>query len=221
MERPVLLLLLLLLVFVAAGACAAAGDDAVEGPHLLYLSDRNFEHDTQAATGQTTGSWLVLFTDPDFEGGKDAELALRKLLEETRDGHPLFAKVDVAKSPKTRKRFSITNPPQLKLFHDRRMFDYSGDWTAETISEFVKQGWKETRAEEVPPEAALGGDLMEAFQHKYSQALQFLGSHPMALAVAGTMVAVAGYSITSGILGGNGKARRRSGKKSARGRKKD
>lgn len=31
---------------------------------LRKLTDQNFEHDTQAATGQTTGHWFALFSSP-------------------------------------------------------------------------------------------------------------------------------------------------------------
>lgn len=30
----------------------------------IILTDENFEHDTQAASGSTTGDWLVLFCEP-------------------------------------------------------------------------------------------------------------------------------------------------------------
>jgi len=30
----------------------------------IELTDENFEHDTQSATGGTTGDWLVLFCEP-------------------------------------------------------------------------------------------------------------------------------------------------------------
>ena len=43
---------------------------------VIELTDANFEHDTQASTGATTGDWFVAFTDgrnspqeisPDFD----------------------------------------------------------------------------------------------------------------------------------------------------------
>ena len=35
----------------------------VEGKKAYQLTDDNFEHDTQATTGATTGDWLVLFCE--------------------------------------------------------------------------------------------------------------------------------------------------------------
>lgn len=54
------LLLLLVLPTLAVFADRDDDDFGLEGEaprELLMLSDRNFEHDTQAATGQTTGAW--------------------------------------------------------------------------------------------------------------------------------------------------------------------
>ena len=54
-----LLLVLLPLLLVSAIESADIGEfEEEEAPRqLVPLTDRNFEHDTQAATGQTTGSW--------------------------------------------------------------------------------------------------------------------------------------------------------------------
>lgn len=54
------LVLLLVLPLLAVAAVDESNDwevDEVERRQLKALSDRNFEHDTQAATGQTTGHW--------------------------------------------------------------------------------------------------------------------------------------------------------------------
>ena len=36
---------------------------AVTRAQYKLLTDENFEHDTQATTGSTTGDWLLLFCD--------------------------------------------------------------------------------------------------------------------------------------------------------------
>lgn len=46
--------------------------------------------------------------------------------------------VNVLESPKIRKRFSMTQMPQLRLFRDRRMFVYKGEWNAASISAFIQ-----------------------------------------------------------------------------------
>ena len=58
MKGVVLLLFLVLPLTVFAES--DADDWGLEGEaklELVLFTDRNFEHDTQAATGQTTGAW--------------------------------------------------------------------------------------------------------------------------------------------------------------------
>ena len=50
--------LVLLLVALCASATAT----------VHQLTDSSFEHDTQAATGATTGDWLVFFGNPRVHG---------------------------------------------------------------------------------------------------------------------------------------------------------
>jgi len=45
----------------SASAAAASADD--DGMVVVQLTDGTFEHQTQASTGMTTGSWFVLFED--------------------------------------------------------------------------------------------------------------------------------------------------------------
>ena len=71
------------------------------------LSDSNFEHDTQATTGATTGDWLISFCDRQRHTKCDeldstwAEIA-GKLY-----GKVTVAEVDLNKSPQLKKRFKI------------------------------------------------------------------------------------------------------------------
>lgn len=37
------------------------------GKAPIVLNDENFEHDTQAASGSTTGDWLILFCDDRYK----------------------------------------------------------------------------------------------------------------------------------------------------------
>ena len=38
---------------------------------VLLLDDDTFEHTTQASTGQTTGNWLILFSEPSLSKHKE------------------------------------------------------------------------------------------------------------------------------------------------------
>ena len=56
------------------------------------LNDDNFEHDTQATTGATTGDWFVLFCDP--HRNRRCRDEINELWEEL--AGELFGKVTVA-----------------------------------------------------------------------------------------------------------------------------
>ncbi|VDQ05933.1 unnamed protein product [Trichobilharzia regenti] len=53
------------------------------------LDDSNFEHDTQASTGSTTGNWIVIFLGPK---------------------HVNIGVLDPSQSTRTAKRFNINIP---------------------------------------------------------------------------------------------------------------
>lgn len=70
LRRPPAMRLLLLscllasMVFVAHGEVAVSGGQQVAASFVKVLTDANFEHDTQASTGATTGDWFVEFYAP-------------------------------------------------------------------------------------------------------------------------------------------------------------
>lgn len=53
--------LVLLLLLVASSVQAY---DYAKDSNVVELSDETFEHDTQAASGATTGDWFVMFYAP-------------------------------------------------------------------------------------------------------------------------------------------------------------
>jgi hypothetical protein len=62
-----------LLFLLVLTACHLSSRTVVSADDIAVLTDSNFEHDTQATTGSTTGRWLVL-----FHAGTDA--SIRKML---------------------------------------------------------------------------------------------------------------------------------------------
>jgi len=201
MKGVVLLLLLVLNWQCLVLAENDAEEWGLEGEvkrELVVFSDRNFEHDTQAATGQTTGAWIVLFVDRRCEKCTIAEKAL---LEATTDQQPIPALVNVLECPKIRKRFAMTQMPQLRLFRDRRMFVYEGEWNAASISAFIQTGWKEAEAQEVPPEASALSEYMDDLETTFRSTLEYLGRRPGILVAIGGFFATFTYAVTLRILG--------------------
>lgn len=200
---PLLLLLLLVLLpvlLVSAIESADIGEfEEEEAPRqLVPLTDRNFEHDTQAATGQTTGSWVVLFTDLRCDKCKDAEQALLKASTEQQ---PIPAQVNVLDSPKTCKRFLVSHVPELRLFRDRLMYTYKGAWNTAAISAFIQGSWKDGVGEVVPAEDSSIFEYFEGLSKSWQASLEYFSRRPGLLAGIGAILATGAYTVTLRVLG--------------------
>ncbi len=84
-------------------------------PCVRELNDNTFEHQTQAATGATTGDWFVLFVKRDCEEC-DLLRARWEALACRHKGRINVARVDRAGSGAvTGRRFDVTGVPQAIL----------------------------------------------------------------------------------------------------------
>eukprot|EP00271_Cylindrocystis_brebissonii_P014612 TRINITY_DN36019_c0_g1_i1.p1 TRINITY_DN36019_c0_g1~~TRINITY_DN36019_c0_g1_i1.p1 ORF type:complete len:328 (+),score=43.11 TRINITY_DN36019_c0_g1_i1:353-1336(+) len=191
------------------------GSGEWEGSSVRVLTDATFEHETQAATGQTTGRWLVLFSrgaeqERVSEGSTMVERALDQLSEE-----PSFrfitAKVDVGANPGLAARFSITATPILKLFRERQMYSFpprAVPWDVSTVREFCESGFRNVESEEVPGEPnlweKLWGQLTQFLQRLHLAELwdqrNILIRHPLVVLTLGILVSLAAYRFTLRIL---------------------
>ncbi|KAL3675209.1 hypothetical protein R1sor_025157 [Riccia sorocarpa] len=169
-------------------------DDEFEGtPTLRVLTDDNFEHDTQAATGQTTGIWLVLFWSHHSLPSRNAEATLLQVYTQMRHSHLLIAGVNVSSNPRTVKRFNIEKVPVLILFRDRRMYTYQGHWAVMNIIRFVKSGYQSVTSETVPKEITYYDELFETLLLHYQAIITYLANRPGILAGVGSTLAMCGY----------------------------
>ena len=104
----------LAVVFVLASASRAlAVVPTLRG--LPRLDDASFERETQASSGQTAGTWLVLFTDGDGPRGARAERALALAKDALLDDGVVAATIDARESPETydRFRFVVKRTPSV------------------------------------------------------------------------------------------------------------
>ena len=78
---------------------------------LPHLDDATFERETQASSGQTTGTWLVLFTNGESGGARGATASAKRRLADIKDNlldsGVVAASVDVSESPETMDRFRL------------------------------------------------------------------------------------------------------------------
>jgi hypothetical protein len=89
---------------------------------VVLLTDANFEHETQASTGQTTGSWLVAFYDKDLMAASPAVPA-----EYWSEHHIVLGAVKASDAPETIERFEIDHLPAILFLHEKKVYPYPED----------------------------------------------------------------------------------------------
>uniref|UniRef100_A0A1I8G7L4 DUF4105 domain-containing protein n=2 Tax=Macrostomum lignano TaxID=282301 RepID=A0A1I8G7L4_9PLAT len=116
------------------------------------LDDGNFEGLTQAATGSTTGHWLVAFLDP-----KDAQLSsktriLTGLAQSLRPLHVSAARVLLTEaSHATAARFGIAKPNSLLLFRSGAFYKLPHQLHSwRLVLAFARHGYSDAKKFPVP-----------------------------------------------------------------------
>lgn len=129
---------------------------------VVALNSENFEHATQAASGQTTGFWFVYFGKE--EHGTDQQM-WRAFAEQEREEKPwlLHAFADLENNPEIAQRFQIVGGPAFILFRNQKMYRFKSPFVTaitpevvESLSKFSKDGWRNVQAEVVPPDHLSG-----------------------------------------------------------------
>ena len=124
---------------------------------VVDLTDATFEHQTQASTGATTGSWLVVFTAPMCQSCK----SIRRNLDELSTDSDLYEQgivvgsVDAVESKQTAERFDIANAPTILYIHKKQVYRFeddgsNDDFAPESLKEFVLEGYAQVEGSPVP-----------------------------------------------------------------------
>eukprot|EP00920_Eleutheroschizon_duboscqi_P013817 GHVT01032385.1.p2 GENE.GHVT01032385.1~~GHVT01032385.1.p2 ORF type:complete len:231 (-),score=53.03 GHVT01032385.1:628-1320(-) len=143
-------LLLLLLAFPALlrlPACHADG-------HVRVLTDKTFEHDTQATTGSTTGDWFIMFSAP-WCGHCKAMGPVWEQLATLLAGRVNVGKVDATQETALSRRFDVQAFPSIILISKGKMFEYSGGRTLEDLKNFALGDFKDQEGIPIPEEQRL------------------------------------------------------------------
>lgn len=121
---------------------------------VVILTTENFEHQTQASTGQTTGKWFVKFYAPWCGHCKRLEPVWDELALKIEQKYPedgiVIAKVDVTTNRDLGTRFGIKGFPTLLYFADRKMYSYKGSREMETLKTYVTGGYLKEIPSKVP-----------------------------------------------------------------------
>jgi Thioredoxin domain-containing protein len=131
----------------------------ISNGEIVSLNDATFEHQTQASTGMTTGSWLLFFKATKCPHCQKLEPEYERLSldEELMEQGVVLGTVNIMESPKTANRFMIRGFPTLIYLHKKKMYRYSGKRDFESIKEFITAvGMKEQRGQ---GEVVIGEDI--------------------------------------------------------------
>jgi len=127
---------------------------------VTELNEENFEHLTQAATGATSGDWLVKFCKSSVSRCSRVESTWTKLsaqLAASRDAKGMprvnVATVDTTDSGWLTKRFGITSVPVVLLFKGGVMYSFhGGGFSVERLMQFAERDYVHSSRMLVPPE---------------------------------------------------------------------
>lgn len=168
-SRPLMRRALSAFALVAALQLAFGQDDAAEqalaeelafGANVIELDERNFEHLTQAATGATSGDWLVLFCKESVARCGKVQTNWQRVattLAASREAKGLprinVATVDTSTSSWLRKRFAIQSVPVVLLFKGGVMYSFhGGGFSVERLVQFAERDYERSNRMLVPPE---------------------------------------------------------------------
>jgi len=95
---------------------------------IMELTDETFEHETQASTGMTTGSWLLFFKAARCPHCKELEPVMTSLSEDEHiyENGIVIGSIDVLLNPEVSTRFGIRGFPTLVYIHRGRMHLFKG-----------------------------------------------------------------------------------------------
>jgi len=155
----------IVLVALCLGLARAEEDGEPDGDtnsdaKVFELNEQNFEHLTQAATGATTGDWLVKFCKSSVSRCSRVESTWSKLsaqLAASRDAKGMVrvnvASVDTTDSGWLTKRFGITSVPVVLLFKGGVMYSFhGGGFSVDRLMQFAERDYVHSSRMLVPPE---------------------------------------------------------------------
>lgn len=138
---------------------------------VIVLTADDFEHETQAATGATTGDWLVKFYAPWCGHCKKLDPIWEEVATLLK-GDINVAKVDVSAHRTVGTRFNIKGFPTIKMIAKGRVYTFKDSRSVEDISEFARGGYKlDENSEEVPPDVGFLGEVYIVYKHAYNKAI--------------------------------------------------
>jgi len=119
---------------------------------VVELNDSNFEHQTQASTGMTTGSWFILFKAKNCAHCKRLAPEFARLAndEELQAAGVVLATVDVPTNRRTSVRFGVRGFPSLIYLHKGKLYRFKGNRLFPHLKAFLLKGVPSMQGEIIP-----------------------------------------------------------------------
>lgn len=149
----------------------ALADSRPPPGEVRVLTNANFEDETQASTGATTGDWFVKFYAPWCGHCKALAPTWDDLAWEIRKTVTV-AKVDVTENRALGQRFGITGFPTLLFFRQGKVYKYKGMRTVEALEAFANGGYRDTDPKDVPPPPSAVVTVLTDLMQWYTNMLQ-------------------------------------------------
>jgi len=133
-------------------------------PGMRELTDSTFEHQTQAATGATTGDWLVMFFTPGCELCQRLTAALETVGCQQRGRANVASVNKETYGEKTGRRFELGlgDQPDIILFRQGKMYRYNIDkFDPDSLMSFMNGFYKNLPAENIPLPKTPFDDLVQ------------------------------------------------------------
>ena len=117
----------------------------------IELNDQTFEHETQAATGATTGDWFVMFYAP-WCGHWNKLKPTWNLLANELKGKVNVAKVNCDESSSSADRFDVRGYPTLLFFKRGKYYKYTdAERDVKTLAKFALEGYEKAKEQGTVP----------------------------------------------------------------------
>ncbi|RZF45711.1 hypothetical protein LSTR_LSTR005006 [Laodelphax striatellus] len=153
-------------------------------PAVKELTDDNFEHLTQAASGATTGDWFVMFYSTNCVECKRLQARWETV------GAKLKTRMNVAMVNRettgrvTSRRFAIVDTPTFVLFRAQKMYRYNiPKYDIASFVTFATEWYRNARAEAVPVPKAPFDDLVQAV-------VDYMLENPMIWKIASMIISI-------------------------------
>lgn len=153
-------------------------------PAVKELTDDNFEHLTQAASGATTGDWFVMFYSTNCVECKRLQARWETV------GAKLKTRMNVAMVNRettgrvTSRRFAIVDTPTFVLFRAQKMYRYNiPKYDIASFVTFATEWYRNARAEAVPVPKTPFDDLVQAV-------VDYMLENPMIWKIASMIISI-------------------------------